>query len=388
MQPQYKRILAVKLADLGDLLTTTPALQALRAAHPSARIDLLVPPRSADLLKDAGYIDRIVTFDKFAFDSLRGLLDIRGIVQTVSFLARLRAARYDAIAIFHHYTSRWGTLKFAILALASGSRVRAGIDNGRGGFLTHRLPDEGFGAMHEAEYWLGVAALLGADATPGWRSRIPVGEDDKTAAQSLLASFGKERATPLLAIHPGAGAYSRARIWPVAGFGMVAKGLIKSHGTSVVILGGPDEVEAASQLEQLIGDAGRVLNLAGRTGIHQTAAIVAECDLFLGNDSGPMHIAAAVQTPVVAVFGPSNSRAWGPYTPAGEVSRHAIVSRDLPCMPCFYRAHDLGLREGCGTRPCLTGLSHVPVLRACREALDKAAGVRSTVQNSEANSGS
>jgi heptosyltransferase-2 len=74
---------------------------------------------------------------------------------------------------------------------------------------------------------------------------------------------------------------------------------------------------------------------------------------------------------VVAVFGPSNWRAWGPYTPAGQRSPHAIVSRDLPCMPCFYRAHDLGLREGCGTRPCLTGLSHVPVLRACREVLDK-----------------
>lgn len=372
LQTHYKRILAVKLADLGDLLTTTPALQALRAAHPSAHIDLLVPPRSANLLKNAPFIDRIVTFDKFAFDSLRGLLDIGGIVKTFAFLARLRASHYDAIAIFHHYTSRWGTLKFRVLALASGSRVRAGIDNGRGSFLTHRVEDGGFGAMHEAEYWLNVAALLGATAGTGWRSRIPVGEEDKSAASSLLSHFGKERATPLLAIHPGAGAYSRARIWPVEGFANVAKGLIKSHGANVVILGGPDEVEAASQLEQLVGEAGMVLNLAGHTSIHQTAAIIEECDLFLGNDSGPMHLAAAVETPVVAVFGPSNWRAWGPYTPAEETSPHTVVSRDLPCMPCFYRGHDLGLREGCGTRPCLTGLSHVPVLRACRETLDKA----------------
>ncbi|MEA2576293.1 MAG: hypothetical protein QOH93_3591 [Chloroflexia bacterium] len=371
MQPQYKRILAVKLADMGDLLTITPALQALRAAHPAARIDLLVPPRSEGLLKGAAFVDRIITFDKFAFDSLRGLLDVRGVARTVSFLARLRAARYDGMAIFHHYTTRWGTLKFAVLSLASGSRDIAGIDNGRGLFLTRRAPDEGFGAMHEAEYWLSVAALLGANVETGWRSRIPVREEDKTAARSLLSYFGKERATPLLAIHPGAGAYSLARIWPVEGFGMVASGLINSHAANVVILGGPDEVEAASQLEQLVGEEGRVLNLAGRTSIHQTAAVLEECDLFLGNDSGPMHLAAAMQTPVVAVFGPSNSRAWGPYTPAGEESPHTIVSRDLPCMPCFYRGHDLGLREGCGTRPCLTGLSHVPVLRACREALDR-----------------
>lgn len=371
MQPQFKRILAVKLADLGDLLTITPALQALRAAHPSARIDLLVPPRSADLLKHASYIDRIVTFDKFAFDSLRGLFDIRGVVKTVAFLARLRAARYDGMAIFHHYTSRWGTLKFAVLALASGSRARAGIDNGRGRFLTVRVPDEGFGAVHEAEYWLSVAALLGADAESVWRSRITVGEGDRTAARGLLSYFGTERASPLIAMHPGAGSYSRARIWPMEGFAKVATGLMKSHDAGVVVLGGPDEVDAASQLEHLIGGAGAVLNLAGRTSIHETAAVIEECNLFLGNDSGPMHLAAAVETPVVAVFGPSNWRAWGPYTPAGQRSPHAIVSRDLPCMPCFYRAHDLGLREGCGTRPCLTGLSHVPVLRACREILDK-----------------
>ncbi len=212
MQPQYKRILAVKLADMGDLLTITPALQALREAHPAARIDLLVPPRPAGLLKDAPYIDRIITFDKLAFDSLRGLLDIRGVAKTAAFLARLRASCYDGMAIFHHYTTRWGTLKFAALSLASGSRVRAGIDNGRGRFLTHRVRDEGFGAMHEVEYWLSVAALLGANTMSGWRSRIPVGEDDKTAAQSLLSYFGKERATPLLAIHSGAGAYSLARI--------------------------------------------------------------------------------------------------------------------------------------------------------------------------------
>lgn len=369
-RPRYKRILAVKLADLGDLLTITPALQALRAAHPSAQIDLLVPPRSAGLLEGADFIDRIVTFDKFAFDSLRGMLDVRSVAKTVAFLARLRLSRYDAVAIFHHYTTRWGSLKFRVLGIASGARARAGIDNGRGGFLNLRTQDRGFGAMHEAEYWLSVAALLGANAEAGWRSRIPVGEDDKTTTLGLLSTFGKERANPLLAIHPGAGAYSLARIWPVEGFAGVARGLIKSHDVRVVILGGPDEVEAASQLEQLVGKENRVLNLAGRTSIHQTAAVLEQCDLFLGNDSGPMHLAAAMQTPVVAVFGPSNRRAWGPYTPAGQNSPHYIVSRDLPCMPCFYRGHDLGLREGCGTRPCLTGLTHVPVLRACREALD------------------
>ncbi len=363
-----KRILAVKLADMGDLLTVTPALQALRAAHPSAQIDLLAPPSSAAVLRGASYIDRIIAFDKFAFDNLSSLLDIRSLAKTTAFMARLRLVRYDTLVLFHHFTSRWGTLKFYSLALSTGAAQRAGLDNGRGGFLTLRVRDAGFGAMHEADYWLSVAALLGADAGAGWRSRIPVGEDGKAAAESLLSSFGKRHASPLVAVHPGAGWYSKARIWPVERFAGVARGLAQQAGAGIVVVGGPDEVEAAKQLEQLCVE-GSVLNLAGRTTVHETAALIARCDLFLGNDSGPMHLAAAVGTPVVAIFGPSNKEAWGPYTPPGLPSPHRIVALDLPCMPCFYRAHSLGLREGCGTRPCLIGLGPEPVLEACLQSL-------------------
>ncbi len=157
-QPQH--ILAVKLADLGDLLTITPALQALRAAHPDARIDLLVPPSSAHLLKGSPFLDEIVTFDKFAFDSLRGLLDIRSLASTLRFLLKLRVRRYDTLVLFHHFTTRWGSVKFAALSLASGARTRAGLDNGRRKFLTHRTPDQGFGAKHEADYWIDLASLV------------------------------------------------------------------------------------------------------------------------------------------------------------------------------------------------------------------------------------
>ncbi len=364
----YNRILAVKVADLGDLLTVTPALQALRAAHPTAQIDLLVPPSSASLLQGVSYINRIVTFDKFAFDSLRGLLDVRKVVHTLRFLLRLRTSGYGALAIFHHFTTRWGSVKFAILALASGATVRAGLDNGRGHFLTRKTPDKGFGVMHEADYWLQVAALLGADPYAGWPADIPISNAHRAVATDLLAHSHLDRdrrPLPLVAIHPGAGGYSRARIWPAEGFAEVARDLISSRDASIIILGGPDEVETAANLETLISDAERVLNLAGRTTIHETAAVIELCNLFVGNDSGPMHIAAAVKTPVVAIFGPSNQRAWGPYTPPGQPSHNRIVSRDLPCMPCFYRAHSLGLREGCGPRPCLTSLPAEQVIAAC-----------------------
>jgi heptosyltransferase-2 len=139
-----------------------------------------------------------------------------------------------------------------------------------------------------------------------------------------------------------------------------------------MVLGGPDESEIAGRLCELADLGDRIVNLVGRTSIKESAALLDQCDLFVGNDSGPMHIAAAVGTPVVAVFGPSNIAAWRPYTPTGERNVHTVVARDLPCMPCFYRGHTLGLRDGCGTRECLTLLSPQRVLDACRAALDNA----------------
>ncbi|HET9494542.1 MAG TPA: glycosyl transferase, partial [Chloroflexia bacterium] len=131
MPQSYKRILAIKLADLGDLLAVTPALQALRDAHPDARIDLLVPPTSASLLEGAPFVDRIVSYDKYLFDSLRGLLSPSAVLSALGLLVRLRRERYDALAVFHHFTTRWGSIKFRTLAFAAGSPVRAGLDNGR-----------------------------------------------------------------------------------------------------------------------------------------------------------------------------------------------------------------------------------------------------------------
>lgn len=372
----FKHILAIKLADLGDLLAVTPALQALRAAQPRARIDLLVPPGSAKLLHGARFVDKIITFDKFTFDTLGGLLDLPSLMRTARFLLSLRRARYDAVVIFHHFTLRFGIIKFHTLSFATGADMVAGLDNGQVRFLTRHVPDRGFGAMHEVDYWLQVATLLGADATGGWRPCIPLYDEERERAAQLISASGVTPGGPLVAIHPGAGAYSLARIWPAEGFARVAKGLIESHNATIAILGGPDEIALASELERLIGCGKHLYNLAGCTGIHEMAAFIERCDLFLGNDSGPMHIAAAMQTPVVAVFGPSNQQAWGPYTPPGEANPHTIVARELPCMPCFYRGHTLGLREGCGPRPCLTELSAQPVLQACRQTLDRGIRVR------------
>ena len=377
MLPENPRILCVKLADIGDVLLCTPAIRALRARYPGARIDLLTPPSSAAVLREAPEIDRVIVFNKFPFDTLGSLFNLRVVGGAAWFLLGLARQRYDALLVFHHYTLRFGALKFAAVALASLAPLRAGVDNGRGWFLTHRIPDRGFGAQHEVEYWLDVAAQAGADPRPADRQiAIPLAADDHAAAAALLAERGLPGGGPLIAIHPGAGWYSLARRWPSAHFATLITRLVRERGADVLLLGGPDETALAGDVRAAVpaAEQAHVHNVAGATSIAGTAALLARCTLFIGNDSGPLHLAVAAGAPVLAIFGLSNWRAFGPYrppVPGAPVPPPArIVRQDLPCQPCLYRGLDLGLREGCGPRPCLTALPPAAVARAAFALLD------------------
>lgn len=347
-------ILVVKLSDIGDLLTATPALRALRQSFPQAQIDVLVPPHSVPVLKGSPLVDDLLIFDKFAYDRPWEALRPSLLAAALRLGAALRQRHYDTLVLLHHLTTRWGALKYAALALSSGASRRVGLDNGRGWFLTHKAVDGGFGQRHEVEYWVEVVGLLRAK-TDDLSLEVTVGEDDDEYAQNLLAGCQ----SPRLALHPGSGGYSLARRWSPAGFAQVADELVKRYGVRVVLVGGEEEVDIAAEV------AGQMhhepLNVAGRTTVRQLAAILDRCDLFVGNDSGVMHLATAVDTPVVAIFGPSNHRAWGAW-PKGE--RNVVVRVDLPCSPCLYRGFEVGNRAGCATMECMRGITPRMVLEA------------------------
>ncbi|HEY7419493.1 MAG TPA: glycosyltransferase family 9 protein, partial [Ktedonobacteraceae bacterium] len=137
-----------------------------------------------------------------------------------------------------------------------------------------------------------------------------------------------------------------------------------------------EEAELHQQVMHMMESGMPVRSLAGKASIQVTGAVLELVDLFVGNDAGPMHLAAAVGTPLVAIFGLSNYKAWGPYT-GEDPTRHAeIVHLDLPCMPCFYRGHQLGTPEGCIPRDCLAMLGVDPVAVAARKLLHEQQGLR------------
>lgn len=374
--PAQARILVIKMAGIGDLLLATPALRALRESYPQARIDLLVTPDSAGLLDGWDTLNQIIVLDKYLFDYPQQIIkNPRTLLRLRPIWHALHDAHYDAVLLLHHLTLPFGRLKYQILLRGTGAKYRAGLDNGHGWFLNVRVDDRGFGAMHEAEYNLAVAAAVGATTTDK-RLTVPLSAEHYRQARELLYELEAPTAIarPIIAMHPGSGGYSTARRWEPARFAQLADTLYQDVGGQLLLLGGPEEAELHQQIIGMMRSSVPARSLAGRGNIKVIAALLADVDLFVGSDSALAHLAVTAGAPTVAIFGLTNHKAWGPYT-GGAPDRHAMVVRlDLPCMPCFYRGHDLGLREGCATRDCLAMLGVDPVAVAARHMLRSASG--------------
>lgn len=367
------RILVIKMASIGDLLLATPALRALRETYPHAHIDLLVTPASAGLLDGWEVINRVIVLDKYLFDYPQQLLTRpRNLLRLKPLWHNLRDGQYDAVLLLHHLTLPFGRLKHQILLRATGAKWRVGLDNGHGWFLNVRVKDHGFGAMHEADYNLVVAEAVGATVSDK-RLIVPLSEEEHRQAWHVLYEHEQPESIkrPIIAMHPGSGSYSTARRWAPERFAPLADTLFSDVGGQLLLLGGPEEAELHQQIIGTMHSELPVHSLAGRGSIKVTAALLEHVDLFVGNNSALVHLAVAVGTPTVAIFGLTNAAAWGPYS-GGRPEQQAVVVRlNLPCMPCFYRGHDLGTPEGCATRDCLALLGVDPVAAAARRLLKR-----------------
>lgn len=344
------RYLIVQLADIGDLIVSTPALAALREGQPDAHIALLTTAHAAPILNGTTLVDEIITFNKGQFNSSRAFFKPGNLRRVF----KLRQGQYDAVIFFHHFTLKLGTVKFALIALATGAKRRIGLDNGNGWFLTERLLDGGFGAEHQAQYWLNLVGLLGAESSP--RPAV--------IGKSVPGSeFQVPHEKPSVVIHAGSGGYSKARRWDAEKFAAVADRLHDEYNAQIVLVGGKGDDSEAVKAAM----TNTPIDLTGETSLNQLASILEKSTLFIGADSGVMHVAAAAGTPIVAIFGPSNPDAWSPWTPNGK----SIVVHSAPeCSPCSYVGHGVGLREGCPARTCMRMVTPDDVLKAAQQILD------------------
>lgn len=345
------RVLIVKPGMLGDVLMTTPTIAALRTRYPQSAIHYAVGRHAAPAIAGHPDIDRVIDAGPGGARDRRSLLAL---------WRRMRAARYDLCLVLERSPI------FATLPLLARIPVRAGIDSGgRGVALNVRVPwDE---SLHEADLYLSVAGALGC-STEGHQLRF---EPDAGATQRIDRCWREhDPRDPPIAIAPGGGANPGMDLpekrWLPDRFAALADRLHDEYGATIVLLGGAGDRDLCARVRAAMRAPAR--DLSGATTFAETGALLRRCRLFVGNDSGPMHLAVAVGCPVVAIFGPTDPGLYGPYH-----ARARTVRLPLPCSPCFVHGHFPPCPNG---HACMQWLQMQTVLQACRELVQEPPAAR------------
>lgn len=340
------RILAVRLDAMGDVLMTTPALRAIRRTVPDARLTLLTSPAGASVARLLPEVDEVVTYEA----PWMKVPAPRDPGADRAFVEALVRRQEDAAIIFTVNTQ--SALPAAVMTYLAGIPVRAAhARENPYHLLSHwiRDPEPDLPVRHEVRRQLDLVAALGATADDDHLSlRVPPGAS--RAVRRRLEQLGLLDGRPWAVVHPGASAPSRR--YPVDGFAAVADGLA-DRGWRMVLTGGPDEGPLVEGVRARMRHAS--IPLHGRLDLGELAALLSVAPLLVANNAGPVHVAAAVGTPVVVTYALTNRQ----HTPWGVPSR--VLSHDVPCRDC--------LRSVCpmGHHRCLTGIAPEAVVEAALE---------------------
>jgi heptosyltransferase-1 len=340
---EFSRILLIKPSALGDVVHTLPVLVKLRARYPRARIDWLITPENAEVVRYHPALSNVVLFARRDF-SKRGRR-WRAFVSFFDLLKQIRSAKYELIIDMH------GQVRSAFFALISGARVRIGFDRPvkrgltvsaehdlknipshgwrgarEGSWIayTHRIPIPTLD-VHAIDRYLWVAPLLGLDDNPPDLT-IHLSPQATNKVNRLLAEHGVPASKPLVVLVPGT--IWETKHWTIEGFAGVARQFLQD-GFAVALAGTTRDQQ---RCRQIAAAAPGTCDLSGKTTPADLAALIRRAEVAVTNDSGSMHVAASLGKPMVSVFGPTNPVHIGPYE-----RPESVVRVDLPCSPCNYR---------------------------------------------------
>ncbi len=312
-----ERILIIRLDLIGDVLFSVPAIRNTRQRFPNARLDVLVAPNTAPLLTECPYVDNICTLDVHALAHVPGVFSLGLWRQAWQTVQTLRAQRYNLCLSLYGVPG-------ATIGLLTGAPHRAGFaDEAPPGSFSllaagSRIPQD----RHEVHCALAVAQAAGAAAAPD-RMEAWVSTADRAWAEATLAATGQAQWFAC-----GHGARNGfAKIWPQRHWVSFIDQLHQT-GYRAVLVGGPDEVSKAAQISQACREPPLVLT--GKTTLGQLAAVLEQCALMVGSDSGPLHLAVALGRRVVGLYGATSWVRYGPFGQPDAVRRHPIF-----CSPCY-----------------------------------------------------
>jgi heptosyltransferase-2 len=317
---QIERVVVRGTNWVGDAVMTIPALRQLRRVLPQAHITLATRSWAEGLFADADFLDDLLIYD-------RGPRDFRAVLQQTR---EWRRRRFDLALLFQN------AFEAALIAATARVPLRMGyITDGRRALLTHPLPlPQWREQSHEVFYYLNIVAelervLFGESSQAEPRLTLNISDARRAEARSLLQSEGARMDRPLVALCPGS-TNSRAKRWPSSSYAALADQFVTQAGANILLIGSADEVEVSSEVRERMRH--RPIVLTGQTNLARAVAVLSLVDVLVTNDTGPAHIAAALNRPTLVIFGPTDPRTTRPYSPLSE-----IIRRPPDCAPCMLR---------------------------------------------------
>jgi 3-deoxy-D-manno-octulosonic-acid transferase/heptosyltransferase-1 len=334
----------VKLSAIGDVIHTLPSLAALRGLYPDAHITWVVEEAAAGLVKDHPYLDEVLVSRRKKWNKdFRGGRFRQPLGEIKYFIRTLRQRNYDLVIDFH------GLFKSSIIIYLSRGKRKLGYDSWQelsGLFLNEKIPEDM--NKHAVDRYLDFIRYLGGKPDRA-QFVLPSGKKTEEKAQSLLRKYNLED-KKFIAVNPVA--LWETKLWSDEKFAGLADLIIDKLQMKVVFTG--NEKESLEKITSLMNKGS--VNLGSQTSLSELAFIYKKARLVISTDSGPMHLAAAVGTPVIALFGPTDPARTGPYG-----LDHQIIRADMECSPCFLKK--------CPTKRCMANISREQVFNAVKKII-------------------
>lgn len=345
--PGKVNILIVKLSAIGDIIHTLPSLSALRKLFPEADITWVIEEDSSDIIKNHPYLDRvIVSRRKRWIKNLRKLHQVKRTIKEIrEFIITLREHRYDLVIDFH------GLFKSSLIVLLSGGKRRLGYNSMQELsklFLNEKIYEDM--EKHAVDRYLDFLRYLGSNVGDK-EFLIPVQEENKNRAEKLLKINNIDTGKQFVAVNPKA--FWKTKLWEDEKFARLCDRITKELKAKVIFTGSNSSgmIEHIQSLMSYLS-----VNLEGQTTLRDLAYLYKLASLVVTTDSGPMHIAAAMGTPVVALFGPTDPSRTGPYG-----KDHVVIRKEMPCSPCFLKK--------CATNRCMKEITVEEVFQAVKKQM-------------------
>ena len=341
------KILVREVNWIGDVIFSIPALHALRQAYPKARIAVLANGKAAGVLRDNPLIDEIYTLGPKT-----GKLSFKYYLRSIQ---KIRAEKFDLAILLPN------SHRAALDAFWCGIPRRMGFpSDNRGWLLTHKIPltDE-IASGHRVRYFMKIVQEAGADVQKP-QLDLPLPDDALRAAKKFFTEKSLDRLPGVIAIHPGCSKFERS--WHAERFAELAQELTRQLKVGIVLVGSGDEAPMLEGIARQIG--GDHVEVFTTFEPLELAAVISRANLYVGNDSGVMHLAEAVHTKLVGIFGPSAPWETGPFVSASE---YRVVQKDFSCRPCRERFFADCQPSAAGKPPCLEEITVADVMESVEE---------------------